>query len=299
MRHFIAAFVSLLCASSLVAIGCSSSSSHIDDPDTTSPDASTPDPTKDAAADADAPAPKTGSVAVLASAFGNGMTANIGFIAAPATDPACTTTTRGACTLTDCAVSDAAPPAPTYASAGTVTFSGGSPSVTMSATPDAEGRYTPASKDYGGVRPFRGGEAAMVTATGGEVPAFSKAMTYPLLLVLDKPNAPDATPVSVARSSDLELAWSRGTSDVELFMTAIDIGRNDGRRAVLTCRFPSASGAATVPATLLAGLREGATVSLFTAAKQDLTAGDFAVTLLLGGEVLTPSKSAPVSFVLR
>ncbi len=262
-------------------------------------DAAKGDAAGDAGTDA-APSGPTGSIAIFSSAFKQNATVNVSFTPNAQNDPLCTVTVSGACRVLECPVVDGGiqQTPPTRAGAGTVAFDGGT--MSFAAVPTVDGLYaSPQITFTGATAPFAGGETATLTASGGDVPAFSQTLTYPILFLLQQPAIPDGgnEKVLVPRNADFTFTWSRGTANADLVVQGSSTTAT--MFAGLSCTFPSAAGTGTVPQALLSKLSAATDLRLFSAGKAVTQAGDYTVTSYLAGEVLTPSKGAAVSFSLQ
>ncbi len=173
--------------------------------------------------------------------------------------------------------------------AGTLalTSSGLEQTVTMTPDPANEYRWSGALGSLGGLETMR------FAASGGTVPAFSADMTAPLALLLDSPASSLGGEVTVDKSKDLVLTFSRGTPGVSLMLQA------NSSNGALDCAFPSEDGSATIPAAALQALGAGATIEPWTYGKKMLTAGDFTIDVGAVMDVATPSKSALVKISVR
>jgi len=215
----------------------------------------------------------------------------------------CTVTVVGDCKISECTLGDGGAIEPplvgAYASAGTITFRGGNPETSFTADPKADGSYDAPHFTSNG-RAFAGGESATLSATGGAVPAFTQALTYPLLFILEQPAIADggSGTLTVPRTQDFTFAWSRGTADADVVLQGSS-GASPATSVSLLCRFAAATGSATLPRSLLTRMNAGTTILVFSAGKVTTQAGPYTVTTYLAGEMLTPSKTAAVSLLLQ
>lgn len=209
------------------------------------------------------------------------------FRSAP-TENSCPTTRYGDCWVSD-ACADAPPPVAPHA--GLITVLSPGPSFSLELPPNAAGVY-PQWSQNGAV--FTGGESLSIAVAGSEVPAFSRELTYPLLLLMTEPAAPAGESVARApRSADLTLRWDRGTAGV-LFQV-----QSQNAASTLACAVPSELGTLTIPAGALGRLDVGAELLLLTAGNEHVKAGDFDVTLVVAGVAVTPDKMRRVSIELE
>jgi hypothetical protein len=144
-------------------------------------------------------------------------------------------------------------------SAGVVTLGGGSSPIVLTKSEEPATGSTPATVRYSHSGPeiFPAGTTLTLTATGAAAPAFSLPITIPTPLSVTLPVAPSSpdTPLKVARSSGLPVAWTAGSSanTVTVFLSH----GADGSWPSLTCDFPESAGSGVVPASLLSHLDAG------------------------------------------
>lgn len=257
----------------------------------------------DAGPDSISSAPAVGSIAIFSSAFSDNQNANIVFDSNPHASAACVETVSGSCRINQCTLDDAGaaqPPIVTeYASAGTVSFAGGTPAASFMATPNPDGSYgNPMFTPKGG-QPFKGGETATLMASGDKVPAFTQTLTYPLLFILSQPGIGDggSPTIMVSRAQDFTFAWSRGTADADVIVQGFQ--SDPGTSVSLSCKFASADGTGTIPQAILMKMDAATKLTLYSAGKTTTQAGAYAVTTYLAGELLSPSKTQAVSFLLQ
>jgi hypothetical protein len=199
-----------------------------------------------------------------------------------------------ACPISNGGTSDAGLPMASP-HAGGLTFSGVGVDVKISLQPDALGRYAPAGPPASGPA-FLGGEAAKLVATGGEIPAFEIDTMYPLLLVLDKPAA-TVGQVLAPRTQDLSVVWSRGAPDVLFYLrgTSGDLMKP----LSIGCLVASTDGSLTLPTAELSQFSAGTTFTLATFSKKSARAGQYAVDMYLGGEIVSPDRQYAVEIMLE
>lgn len=291
-------FVPLASLGALAACGNTSDA----EPETPTPTPTPPardsstNPSTDAG-DASANPTKPGFVAALARASTKTIQLEATFLQAPFTDPSCSVTSEGPCTVTVCKQRDGgAPSLPVYASAGRVRFTGGKPSAEVAVMPDEMRRYTGVFEPYDGA-PLLGGEAIELEASGADVPAFSVAATYPALLTLATPSPAAPGPITVRRDRDLEMSWSRGAPGVSLEISILAGSVGDNRRT--TCRLPSESGRGSIPASVLSPFPAGTDLDVLTWATRKQKVGDFDVELVVAGEVFAGATNAVVRMKLE
>jgi hypothetical protein len=192
----------------------------------------------------------------------------------------------------DCSVSEACAdePVPVAPHAGLITVLSPGPSFALELPPNAVGVY-PQWSQSGSV--FTGAESLSISAAGGDVPAFSRELTYPLLLLVTEPVLAAGESVARApRTGDLTLRWDRGTAGVLLQV------QSQKAMNALVCTVPSELGTLTIPAAALGRLDVGSELLLLTAVAEHVQAGDFDVSLLLAGVAVTPDKMRRVSIEL-
>jgi len=177
----------------------------------------------------------------------------------------CTTVqTVGACVVMDCPDTDAS-----SVSGGTVTITGAAEPITL--TPSTTGHYDAR------VSPdplFNGGETLTFTASGGDVPGFTKTIKAPSKPTITQPAKPasQVSPLVIDRSKDLMVAWTgggNGTMDVSL------AGAADRR---VSCRFDTSTGHGKVPSAALSMLTAGmGGVSMAAFSEDEVIEGDWGI----------------------
>ena len=163
----------------------------------------------------------------------------------------CTITKSGACTLTECppAGDGGVPLQPSRRSAGAITISGGSRTITL--TPGTDGVY-PTEVDSANAL-YAGGETLTFTAAGDAVPAFTDTFLAPAVAQVTSPATPAGNAaLPISRDSDFSVSWSGGAAgDVTIGIYPQPTG------ATITCTFPASAGSGSVPASLLGKLAAG------------------------------------------
>ncbi|HWZ87697.1 MAG TPA: hypothetical protein VNW92_02570, partial [Polyangiaceae bacterium] len=198
----------------------------------------------------------------------------------------CTKQAIGACTVSTCTGTDAKP-AP---QAGAITVSDGN-KFNISLTPGADGSYT--SYSHGGVQ-LPGGQTVTVTAAGGDVPAFTGAVTEPLTLLVTSPLAVDTGTFNWPRTQDLTFVFDRGVAGVQLVVQGTTgLGKSIG------CTFPSEPGTATVPAAVLGELDAGNLLQAFTFVTKRVQAGQYSVDLISFGSATNVAKTQGVNVLMQ
>jgi hypothetical protein len=186
----------------------------------------------------------------------------------------------------------------TYASAGTVTVTSPDVEGELSYAPDVENRYfTPAAAS---TLSFGGGEQFQVVASGAAVPAFQRAMTMPLVLLLSQPLFTVGSPgVFVSQSQDLSLVWTRGVENVSLYIQAVG-ARVDGKpgSVSLVCTFPSIPGTAVIPSTVLRQFPIDTKLHAYTTTTTTIKAGDYDVLIGAVTAIANPDKAIVPQIIL-
>jgi len=163
----------------------------------------------------------------------------------PTAGATCMDVTMGSCVATTTMPSGNTP---ALVGAGAITVSGGATMLTQ--TPQSSASGTSYANLTSMQSLWQGGEAIMVAAAGGDVPAFATTLSAPTQATLTAPAASGGGALTVSRQADLQLAWmgdSYGTVDVEL------IGPS-AQTVDIHCRYAPSAHAGVVPAALLAML---------------------------------------------
>ncbi len=204
----------------------------------------------------DAPPPNTSHRGLVQVArLDTGTQISVGFYRVPDGSAGCTWTFLGACSLAVCA-DDAGLVA---ASAGTVTFS--LDATTKTVTPDADGRYPPASA---AAAP---GTSVQASAAGAaDVPSFTSSS-----LVLPEPLAVSAPANGgvLTRSDPLTVTWTPvpGEAYVTVSQAQIASPFPASHARTIRCDVSSQTGSLVVPVELLAALQPGIDASITVAAQ--------------------------------
>jgi hypothetical protein len=151
----------------------------------------------------------------------------------------------GPCTVYVCPTTT--PPAPTYASAGTVSVTGLAQPVSL--TPQANKMYTAFTSQ---ATLFSGGETITITGAGADVPAFSIGITGPGRATITQPAKPSGT-FTINRAQDFTVRWSGGGAG-KVF---VYVSGPSGSGASLNCGFDASAGMGSVPAAALGMLPAG------------------------------------------
>lgn len=207
----------------------------------------------------------------------------------------CTTTTLPDpnCTWVHCTGDLGGTPTATVESAGVITITGGTKTVTL--MPDTMNAY-PQFFD-GATAAWSAGAMITISAAGGTVPAFSATLAAPMPVTLTSPTQ-DAGTFTIDRASPLALAWTGGTAG----QVTITIAGPEPMGATsidnITCGFPAASGAGSVPVEALMKLSAGSTgaaLGVAVAEKKIVTAGQYAVTLQTYTRATSTIAGAPLT----
>ncbi|MBN2196718.1 MAG: hypothetical protein JW751_28170 [Polyangiaceae bacterium] len=170
--------------------------------------------------------------------------------------------------------------------AGTISITAEPPGFEMTLVRDTTGAYSTSSVSGG----LSGGEEVVVSASGGEVPAFTTTVNYPLALLLTQPSpSSDESVISVSRSADLVLTWDRGASGVSFVVQGA---------GAASFAAPSEDGTLTIAASRLAALPADAELLLLTSARQSVTAGEYDIAVATAGAVMTPDRTRRVSLLV-
>jgi hypothetical protein len=175
---------------------------------------------------------------------------------------ACATTVSGNCTLYDC--TGVAAPTINYLSAGNVAVSG---AYKFPFSADANNYYSAESDTqslWQSSADTFGTSVAFSIGGAGSIPAYSSSVAVPDQIAITQPavtaasfNADGTTNLTVDRASDLSMKWTGG--DNETFtITLYNVPAQGASPTVtLSCVVPPATGAATIPASLLGKLGAG------------------------------------------
>jgi hypothetical protein len=115
-----------------------------------------------------------------------------------------------------------------------------------------------------------------VTATGGgQIPAFTISVTPPSVLTLTAPTVPSTGDVVVHASEDLHLTWTGGGAGTAIFY----LRNTQSLTPALSCEFPAADGAGTVPAVGIAALDPSVNYNfyLYSRHRTEQIAGDWTI----------------------
>lgn len=201
----------------------------------------------------------------------------------------CTTSTEGACTVTDCTIpentgGDDAGSGSTSDAGSTKNPTAGEITISAAAelklTPNDKGQYAPAS---GQTKVFDADQDVTFKAAGGEVPAFTKSLKAPGSITVTSPAGSfGAAPVDVDRAAGLEVKWTNGGAGKVL--AAIIASGGARRFATLSCTYEGAAGTGAIPAAALNKLPAGtATYSVGASNVLAFEEGGWKITATIGG----------------
>ena len=180
----------------------------------------------------------------------------------------------GPCRVIDCAKEGVLPGG---ANAGTVAVNRGATDVLIT-RPGDDGLYPPAVEGRAVWIPR---DALKITATGGDVPAFSQNVDAPVGLELTGP-APTAGKIAVARTRDLTLTWTAGAGRAILSLNQTPF--TDARASLdVLCDFDATKGTGVVPAAALSALKPpgsgnpGLSMDFGGATAVDINPGGYAI----------------------
>ncbi len=187
-------------------------------------------------------------------------------------NPACATTTVGACTFSSCGPDAGIGPA--GVSAGTITVTGGdlaSP-VSLSDPGGDDEEYVDQLESMF----FAPGQTLTASASGGVVPAFGPvSVVAPAYITLTAPVVVSGA-VTIPTTSDLSVSWTGGQPGAVVYFQSF--GATQGQ--VLNCAFDATAGSGTIPAAVMAPLEGAAGAVLIWAqgTSETITAGSYVVT---------------------
>lgn len=213
-------------------------------------------------------------------------------------DSSCERTEVGDCVATVCPVDEPAPLGEQYRHAGEVTAVMNAVDQTISAVsaPASSGKYSITS--FSPYVRLLGLETGVVSATGGDIGAFSQDVEFPLLLLATNevvPSPLSGYDIEVSRVGDFTLTWDRGAPGVSYL-----IQRNiqSDERYRLNCTFDSSSGAGVIPGELLSLMPVGMRLDAFTVADYEQYVSEELVRVRVATEVTVPDKDGAVRLVL-
>lgn len=204
------------------------------------------------------------------------------------------TSSLGACVLTIVESASATGNKPRLAkTAGTVTISGGKKTVTLS----GQSTFTDTMPLW------NGGETLTIMANGADVPAFTSQATAPSQVVVTAPvPTTSAMPtVAVDRTKDWTIAWTGGSAGSVRISLRFNTFQPGVYMTLLDCSYPSAGNSATIPQAVLQQLPQGAsgTIEIGAGGTQNVTAGDYAVSVSVQGYATWSTTGTPASASLQ
>lgn len=113
---------------------------------------------------------------------------------------------------------------------------------------------------------FAGGETIGTSASGGDVPAFTRSVVAPTFATLTTPPWPPSGALAIARGKDFVVAW-QGSPSGTAFVALSSPG------ATVRCEVPAKSGTLSVPAAFVDAIATDATVSIGTVARDRRATG--------------------------
>jgi hypothetical protein len=182
----------------------------------------------------------------------------------------------------------------TFTSAGDITVSGGTPIFSATISPAANDQYLPQTAPFSNPGSFHGGEDVRFQAKGGKLPSVDETRQFPLVLLLQQPIADPSGTITVSPTRDLQLVWTRGEPNLELWVEG-----SSPTMGVL-CRFDSTVGQGTVPADVLSGFApQDSALWLTTVSLQMIQQGAFRTSLEIATSVHTPDKRQAIEVKLE
>jgi len=203
----------------------------------------------------------------------------------------CTLEKFGDCQVATCTPNGKTAPIAPYAGDITIT-DGGMVDVKLTTTPGQS--YAQPSGRGGSLS---GGERLTVSATGGDVPAFSTEIAVPRVITINAPVVDDMGSAPIPTSGDLALTFDNraadGESDTKLYVTG-----SSGTISV-SCLLPTETGTASIPAAVLDKVRgSNGSLILLTTRTRQIQAGAFSVSVAAYVSAMNPAKSKAVTFKL-
>jgi hypothetical protein len=174
----------------------------------------------------------------------------------------------------------------------------GLPSTQLAPNPD--GTYSTSEMlATSGVPVFAAGDALMVSAAGGDVPAFQATVGGPGCVALTAPAIPaGGTAYAIPSAQDLAVAWTGGAPEATV---GVDLVWKSpvGAVAYASCTFEASAGQGTIPKEALAAFEAGPGGFLTVYQQKSATtqAGSFAIEVdvrnLGGGGMQTDGSTCP------
>ena len=217
---------------------------------------------------------KPGFVFLSQSALGTSGSAS--FLDGPtySTSVPCASQTFGGCvTSLNCDVTQLPPPdaGVRFVSAGTITLEGtkldGGATMELSTSSNSYSKFWPQQL-------WAGGEAITIKLQGAAVPASQQAITAPSTISLTAPSCDAGVCADVARSADLAVTWSGGSSGkVQVLLATSNVVAKTA--STVLCSFDASASRGTIPTAAITGLSVGkASMLVFNQNLVDTTTTD-------------------------
>jgi hypothetical protein len=177
--------------------------------------------------------------------------------------PRCVRKQFGTCLVDDCLIRrDGNLYGLTGISAGIVTIRGGT-GADVVLTPDQFGVYavhTEYPGPAGGGPRWHAGDSLQISATGGDVPAFTAAVSVLTPLVLTAPNPASTAATVVDRTKGVVVTWTPTDETVSVGAAEVGPGGDSWDQIQGTCDFPGSAGSATLPPEFFADFPSGSSI---------------------------------------
>jgi hypothetical protein len=209
----------------------------------------------------------------------------------------CTRVEEGGCSLTLCppSVESTVEVRP---HAGVISYESPSVPGVVSIAPNDTGRYFAGAAEDTRSQAFLEPVPAIFRATGGDVPAFEAPLDFPLRILLDEP-VTERGRVTLPRSEDIVLRWSRGARGMIVNIQASGSRQDAEGRASLLCDFDASVGQGTLPSSLLGFMAAETRLDLYGFNTTTIQSGEYAIRLGAGDQVLTPEREDPIIIILE
>jgi hypothetical protein len=174
-----------------------------------------------------------------------------------------------------------------WASAGTLTITGGQAPVVLAPVVDSltDGGLAFTYDVSTVATPISPGDSLTITATGATVPAFSVDLVVPQPVTLTSPDPAGAMSASgwtISRSRDLPFAWTGGSTGNVRFWVGQSVGATS---TIIDCEAPASSGSGVIPAAALGYLTpapagyNGPSASFGISSRQEFTVDGWDITV--------------------
>lgn len=167
----------------------------------------------------------------------------------------CDISNDGPCRITDCSTppGDAGTPDYETVSAGVIQLLGANQPLSL--VPDSTGTYAVVT---GQEKLWSGGENLTISAAGDVVPAFQEVLFAAMPVTLTSPSLPPApAQATISTNAPLNVSWTGGSGGTVTVMLTRSVTAGSTDTVMLSCAFPAAGGAGTIPATAMAMLPKG------------------------------------------